>query len=485
MELGGDTKAVLFAAALMFMWALLLGVWKWRQMVASEAHPYVDTAHRAALMYSFALLLVAVFVELSGWGTVVNLLAAGALALYFYAAVAGMPGMGGGGTRTTSSASRRRRWGRSWSPDRRRDRRLGGPCRRLPRRPGPLAPSLSSAPMARVRIAALAGMLLVFAALPARAAGATWVVDGGGFGHGVGMSAYGAYGYGKHGAGYRQILAPLLPRASRSPSCGRAPMVRVLLDDQLRRRHASRGATSACGTRLDPARAYGAHRRGSSVRLLSSRRQAARALRRASARRQRAGRSGSPASAPTAARSRRSPTGGGSLNVVNRLNVNDYVARLGPGEVPPELADGDAAGVRGRGPLDRPLHRRRRRRLRPLPRHPHPGLRRRRASRASGPTAPCARPATRSPPTAARSPRPPTSPPPAGAPSRASSARPTSPTCRASATPTTTTRPCTAGRFRFSQAEMNSRLAPYVEGSPARDRGDQARRLAADRLRAS
>lgn len=92
MELGGDTKAVLLASAVMFLWALLLGVWKYRQMDQSEdglAHPYVDVAHRAALLYSFALLLVAVFVELSGWGRLVNLLAAGALAFYFYAAVAG------------------------------------------------------------------------------------------------------------------------------------------------------------------------------------------------------------------------------------------------------------------------------------------------------------------------------------------------------------------------------------------------------------
>jgi len=76
----------------MFLWALLLGVWKYRQIVESEesqAHAYVDIAHRASLLYSFALLLVAVFVELSGWGTVVNLLAAGALAFYFFAAVAG------------------------------------------------------------------------------------------------------------------------------------------------------------------------------------------------------------------------------------------------------------------------------------------------------------------------------------------------------------------------------------------------------------
>jgi hypothetical protein len=91
-ELGGDTKAVLLAAALMFLWALVLGVWKYQQMAESEdalAHPYVDTAHRAALLYSFALLLVATFVELSGFSTLVNLLAAGAMAFYFFAAVVG------------------------------------------------------------------------------------------------------------------------------------------------------------------------------------------------------------------------------------------------------------------------------------------------------------------------------------------------------------------------------------------------------------
>jgi len=92
MELGADTKAVLLLAAAMFLWALLLGTWKFRQMDAAEdglAHPYVDIAHRAALLYSFALLLVATFVELSGWSTAVNLVAAGALAFYFFAAVAG------------------------------------------------------------------------------------------------------------------------------------------------------------------------------------------------------------------------------------------------------------------------------------------------------------------------------------------------------------------------------------------------------------
>lgn len=76
----------------MFLWALLLGVWKYQQMASSDdhlAHPYVDTAHRAALLYSFALLLVAAFVELSGWSALVNMLASGAMAFYFFAAVGG------------------------------------------------------------------------------------------------------------------------------------------------------------------------------------------------------------------------------------------------------------------------------------------------------------------------------------------------------------------------------------------------------------
>src|SRR4029079_19511949 len=92
MELGTDTKAVLLAAGIFFLWALLLGVWKYRQMAASpegQAHPYVDVAHRAALLYSFATLLVAVVVELSGWSEAVNLIAAFAVIAFFVGALAG------------------------------------------------------------------------------------------------------------------------------------------------------------------------------------------------------------------------------------------------------------------------------------------------------------------------------------------------------------------------------------------------------------
>ncbi len=90
MTLGSDTEATLLAAGLIFLLALVLGIVKYRQMATSEshlAHPYIDTAHRAALLYSFALLLVATFAELSAWSTLVNLLAAGAVTFFFFAAV--------------------------------------------------------------------------------------------------------------------------------------------------------------------------------------------------------------------------------------------------------------------------------------------------------------------------------------------------------------------------------------------------------------
>ena len=90
MVLGIDTRLTLLAAGLIFLLALALGVWKYRQMATSEnhlAHPYVDIAHRAALLYSFATLLIAVFVELSGWPTWVNLTAAMMVVLFFVIAI--------------------------------------------------------------------------------------------------------------------------------------------------------------------------------------------------------------------------------------------------------------------------------------------------------------------------------------------------------------------------------------------------------------
>ena len=92
MELTFDTRLVLLAAGLTFIWALLLGILKYRGMARSpegRAHPYIDTAHRAALLYSFALLLVATFVQLDCWSDVASLIAAGVLLFFFWGAIFG------------------------------------------------------------------------------------------------------------------------------------------------------------------------------------------------------------------------------------------------------------------------------------------------------------------------------------------------------------------------------------------------------------
>ena len=89
--LGIDSKITLLAAGLIFLLALILGVWKYRQITAApnhRAHPYVDIAHRAALLYSFATLLIAVFVELSAWPAWVNLTAAMVVVFFFVGAIA-------------------------------------------------------------------------------------------------------------------------------------------------------------------------------------------------------------------------------------------------------------------------------------------------------------------------------------------------------------------------------------------------------------
>ena len=78
-----ETAWVLFAAGLIFIASLVLGVWKWQQSIASPdgtAHRYVNVAHNAGLMYSFAASsIVAPLVQFSGWPGAVNVAAAAAI----------------------------------------------------------------------------------------------------------------------------------------------------------------------------------------------------------------------------------------------------------------------------------------------------------------------------------------------------------------------------------------------------------------------
>ncbi|NKX90531.1 hypothetical protein [Nocardia coubleae] len=89
MALGIDTRVTLLVTGLIFLSALLLGIWKYRGIrVDGAAHVYVDIAHRAALMYSFAGLALAVFTELSAWPTPVNLAADLVVLAFFAGAIA-------------------------------------------------------------------------------------------------------------------------------------------------------------------------------------------------------------------------------------------------------------------------------------------------------------------------------------------------------------------------------------------------------------
>jgi SpoIID/LytB domain protein len=124
---------------------------------------------------------------------------------------------------------------------------------------------------ARSALIALSSALAIAAdTLPlARAGGSVaWVVHGHGFGHGVGVSQYGAYGYAKHGRGYRFILAHYY-RGTTIGQVSGPHVVRVLLEISPHDVRFS-GVRSACGKALDPARRYEAHRDGSHVKLRSA-----------------------------------------------------------------------------------------------------------------------------------------------------------------------------------------------------------------------
>jgi stage II sporulation protein D len=195
-------------------------------------------------------------------------------------------------------------------------------------------PRLRRHPALARAAAALTALASLAAFAPAANAGVSWVVHGRGFGHGVGMSAYGAYGYALHGKDHQFILGHYFT----GTTIGTLPgprVVRVLLDvssDDV----GFSGATSACGLALDPARDYEAHRIANSVALRSS---GGKRLANCGRKLRAAGRGrieiaglgtyrGALETVPTESAS-------GSLNVVNALAVDQYVKGVIPNESPP------------------------------------------------------------------------------------------------------------------------------------------------------
>ncbi len=185
----------------------------------------------------------------------------------------------------------------------------------------------------KIAAAALTGAALLACGIAPSPAGAqpTWTVTGHGFGHGVGMSQYGAYGYALHGQDYRFILAHYF----QGTTIGTAPpgKVRVLLT--IAHRDVSfKKATSACGRTLNPTLSYRAHLNGGSVQLLSA---SGRVMTSCGAKLRATGHGrvrikgngsyrGALVAVPTGSRR--------SLNVVNALNVDKYVQGVIAGEMP-------------------------------------------------------------------------------------------------------------------------------------------------------
>ena len=180
----------------------------------------------------------------------------------------------------------------------------------------------------------LLGVLLTLVYPLAAQASVSWVVHGRGFGHGVGMSAYGAYGYAEHGKSYQFILGHYYTGTNLG-TIEKARVVRVLLDISPGDVEFS-AATSACGQVLDPRRSYEAHRNGNAVLLRSS---GGKRLAGCGRRLRAAGRGkitiaghgtyrGALETVPT-------ESDAGSLNIVNALALEQYVKGVMPNEVPP------------------------------------------------------------------------------------------------------------------------------------------------------
>lgn len=110
-----EITVALMACGTFFMTALLTGVWKYRCMMSRPEHQapvYVDIAHRAALLYTFASLVLAKFAELSPFSSAVNTAAVGGPIAFFALAIATYIQLGL--SERTDNQFRERNFGTTW-----------------------------------------------------------------------------------------------------------------------------------------------------------------------------------------------------------------------------------------------------------------------------------------------------------------------------------------------------------------------------------
>jgi stage II sporulation protein D len=121
--------------------------------------------------------------------------------------------------------------------------------------------------MRRTLLSLTAALAALVAAAPAAEADVRHVIRGAGFGHGIGMSQYGAYGFALEGSNYAEILAHYY-KGTRLGSAPSRP-VRVLMqpeDPYIR----VRGATSIGGRKLDANTLYVAREARGGIRVTTS-----------------------------------------------------------------------------------------------------------------------------------------------------------------------------------------------------------------------
>ena len=158
------------------------------------------------------------------------------------------------------------------------------------------------------------------------------MLEGHGYGHGVGMSQYGAYGYAKHGWSYKKILTHYYSGTKMGKT--KSKRIGVLLSTQpgsVSFSHAKR----ACGRDVKPSKTYRARlaRGGSKIRLETKKgKKVASCGKKLGA----IGRGKLDISGQGKYRGALvvKAAGGGSINVINRLALDDYVKGVVPHEVP-------------------------------------------------------------------------------------------------------------------------------------------------------
>ena len=177
-------------------------------------------------------------------------------------------------------------------------------------------------------IALLAGLTVP---AQANAAQTRWILDGAGWGHGIGMSQHGALGYAQNGRSYRDILAHYYQGTDIGSAGGRT--IRVLLGDG-RGSVKFDGATRVNTKALDPAKTYTATRSGGKVKIAGVGSFSSLARVRGNAIRWKGTSMNGVANGRWRSYLELRPSGAGGLTVVNALGLDNYVRGVIAGEMP-------------------------------------------------------------------------------------------------------------------------------------------------------